>query len=285
MPQLIVNADDFGLTPLINQAIIRAHHEGIVTSTTVMINLPDAPTGLERAQQEAPELALGLHLNLTNGSPVCAVDQIPSLVDENGLFYRIEHLSEVALQFDADELYQELAAQIERFVELTDHLPSHMDAHYHIALMLPAALEATLALAHEYQLPLREVMPDLTPEQAIPLVQSFIPSLPTPMLETMLTMLDDVRVRNPAAHMPAQFISRFSSPHNTLGDLLNILTDVKESSRPAELMCHPGFANDPGTTIAEDRQREFDVLCHRATHEVIENFGIELVNFHTFKDK
>ena len=42
MPQLIVNADDFGLTPLVNQSIVQAYQNGIVTSTTVMVNLPDA---------------------------------------------------------------------------------------------------------------------------------------------------------------------------------------------------------------------------------------------------
>ena len=284
MPQLIVNADDFGLTPLVNQAIVQAYRDGIVTSTTVMINLPDAPAGLELAQQEVPELALGLHLNLTNGSPVCAIDQIPSLVNTDGLFYCIEELGEVALQFDGDELYQELAAQIERFVELTGQLPSHMDAHYHIALMHPVALEATLALAHEYQLPLREVVPDLAPDQVIPLIQRFMPSLPTDMIEMMVSLADEVRTRNPVPHTPAQFISRFSMPTDTLGDLLNILTDISQAERPAEIMCHPGFANDPGTTIAEARQREFDVLCHPATHEVIERFGIELTNFNAFKD-
>lgn len=283
MPQLIVNADDFGLTSFVNQAIIQAHHQGIVTSTTVMINMPHAPSGLELAQQETPNLALGLHLNLTNGSPICDVQHIPSLLDDNGQFYRIEQLAKVALQFDADELYQELAAQLEQFIELTGKLPTHMDAHYHIALMHPAALEATLALADEHQLPLREVLADIAPAQAIPLVQKFMPSLPADLIEIMLNMVQEVRAQNPIPNMPAHFISRFSMPTNTLGDLLNILTDVSELERPAEIMCHPGFANDPDTTIGDSRQQEFDVLCHPTTHEVIEKFDIELTNFSAFK--
>ena len=52
-----------------------------------------------------------------------------------------------------------LAAQLERFMELAGKLPSHMDAHYHVAFMHPAALEATLALAQEHQLPLRNAFP------------------------------------------------------------------------------------------------------------------------------
>lgn len=279
MAQLIVNADDFGFSPDINQAIVKAHQTGIVTSSTVMINLPNAPAGIELAQQEAPTLALGLHLNLTDGSPISEASQIPSLVDAHGKFYPIERLSEVALQFDGDELYQELAAQLEYFMELTGKLPTHLDSHFHLALMHPAALEATLAIANEHQLPLREVLSDISVEVAIPTLQRFIPSMPDEFIKMLWQMLQEVRAGSPEPVMPAQFINRFSSPTNTLGDLLNILTDVAEMERPAEIMCHPGFANDPNTTIADARQQEFEVLCHPATLEVVEKFGIELINF------
>ncbi len=281
MAKLIVNADDFGFSSPVNQAIIQAHQDGIVTSSTVMINLPDAPSGLQLVQQAAPNLALGLHLNLTDGSPVSEVDQIPSLVDENGMFYPIERLSEVALQYDADELYQELAAQFDYFIELTGKLPTHLDSHYHIALMHPAALEATLAIASEHQLPLREVLPDSSLEQAIPTLKHFIPNMPDDFITMLWNMLQEVLGRSPQPLTPAQFINRFSAPTNTLGDLLNVLTDVAEMERPAEIMCHPGLANDPKTSIAHARQQELDALCHPATLEVVEKFDIELVNFGT----
>ncbi len=58
MKRLIVNADDFGRSPGINRGILETHLRGIVTSTTVMVNFPDAAPGLERALTEAPRLAL-----------------------------------------------------------------------------------------------------------------------------------------------------------------------------------------------------------------------------------
>ena len=78
MKRLIVNADDFGRAPGVNQGILDAHTHGIVTSTTVMINYPDAPAGIERAQADAPDLGLGLHLNLTSGPPISAPEDIAS---------------------------------------------------------------------------------------------------------------------------------------------------------------------------------------------------------------
>lgn len=282
MPQLIVNADDFGLTHLVNQAIVQAYQNGIVTSTTVMVNLPDAATGIEYAQTEAPELALGLHLNLTNGSPVCNVEHVSSLVDQNRQFYPIEQFADVGLQFDEDELYQELAAQVERFIELAGKLPSHMDAHYHVAFMHPAALEATLALAQEHLVPVRNALPSVESATDISTLQKFIPNLPTLLIETMLKMITEIQSRSPIPHTPAQFISRFSMPNNTLGDMLNILTDIGGTDDVFEIMCHPGFANDLGTTIGDSRQREFNVLCHPATREVIERFNIELTDFSKF---
>ena len=87
MRGLIVNADDFGLSPGVSRGILRAHWEGIVTSTTFMVNFPWAAemAGLLR---RAPRLGVGLHLNLTTGAPVLPPAEVPSLVGPDGRFGR-----------------------------------------------------------------------------------------------------------------------------------------------------------------------------------------------------
>ena len=60
--QIIVNADDFGYTPGVSQGILEAHLNGIVTSTSVMVNMPAAEQWVKTALKEAPDLGLGLHL-------------------------------------------------------------------------------------------------------------------------------------------------------------------------------------------------------------------------------
>src|SRR5438552_10820876 len=83
--QLLVNADDFGLSPGVNRGILEAHHAGLVTSTSIMANLPAADDGAALVGT-APRLEVGVHLNLTAGAPLSPAVEIPSLVRENGSF-------------------------------------------------------------------------------------------------------------------------------------------------------------------------------------------------------
>ena len=83
MKELILNADDFGLTQGINHGIIRAHRDGILTSATLMATGPAFCHAVEQAHAN-PTLGVGCHLVLTGGSAAAPREQIPSLVDENG---------------------------------------------------------------------------------------------------------------------------------------------------------------------------------------------------------
>lgn len=283
MPQLIVNADDFGVSPHVNRAIIHAHNNGIVTSSTAMMNLPDAAPGLEQALEAAPELGLGVHINLTNGRPVSSPEHVPSLVDGNGEFYSIDRLASAAMNFDGDELYEEIAAQIEKFVSVTGKNPTHLDAHYHVALFHPLALEATLTLAAEYGVPLRESqVKDIDkPAAAASLIQ-FMPQLSESVVMQLLDSIEVVAARSPKPYMPARLDLRFVNPDNTMGDLLNYITDVSNSERPVEILCHPGLIDDPTIDNGVSKQRETDALTHPTTLEVVERMGVELADFGDF---
>ena len=83
---LIVNADDFNRSPGVSRGIVEAHEKGIVTSTTVMVNLPGLRASLDLLRGY-PRLGVGLHVNLTFGSPVVPAEQVPSLVDAEGRFW------------------------------------------------------------------------------------------------------------------------------------------------------------------------------------------------------
>ena len=71
MKELILNADDFGLTEGVNEGIIRAHREGVLTSTTLMANAPAFDDAVQRARANR-ELGVGCHLVLAGGPPVAA---------------------------------------------------------------------------------------------------------------------------------------------------------------------------------------------------------------------
>ena len=85
MIQLIVNADDFGLTEGTNYGIIDGHINGLVNSTTMMMNMPGTEHAVHLAK-EYKTLGVGVHLVLTAGEPL--LKNVPSLVGADGLFHK-----------------------------------------------------------------------------------------------------------------------------------------------------------------------------------------------------
>jgi hopanoid biosynthesis associated protein HpnK len=133
---LIVNADDFGLSSSANHAIIQAHCEGILTSTSLMLNEP----GFEEAvvlARENPRLGIGLHLTLLCGHSTLPPEKIPGLVNERGEFRSNPSAAGLAYFFRPElreQLRAEILAQFEKFRGLglpLDHVDSHHHLHAH----------------------------------------------------------------------------------------------------------------------------------------------------------
>src|ERR1043166_8184955 len=82
---LLVTADDFGRSPEINRAVIRAHREGILTTASLMVAGPAADEAVALARQN-PTLAVGLHLVVVDGPAVLPHEQIPHLTDLSDCF-------------------------------------------------------------------------------------------------------------------------------------------------------------------------------------------------------
>src|SRR5713101_7464661 len=78
--RLIINADDFGRSTAINQAVIRAHREGVLTTASLMVNEPAFEQAVQWAR-ESPALGVGLHLTLLCGHSALGSDKIPGLVN------------------------------------------------------------------------------------------------------------------------------------------------------------------------------------------------------------
>jgi chitin disaccharide deacetylase len=146
--RLVVNADDFGLSPAINRGIIAAHRNGIVTSASLMVNGPAFEDAVSLAQDN-PALDIGLHLTLTELGPVASPDKVPSLVGESLRF--APHAFDFARRYvrglvAAADVRTELDAQI-RLARA--RVISHIDSHQHVhALPGIARVIAELASAH-----------------------------------------------------------------------------------------------------------------------------------------
>jgi chitin disaccharide deacetylase len=115
MRDLVVNADDLGLSPGINKGIARAHLEGIVTSASLMVRQPAAEHAAELAQ-DVPSMGIGLHVDLAEWTPV------PSGWAPLYAFVDDQNESAVA---------RELERQLALFENLVGRPPDHLDSHQH----------------------------------------------------------------------------------------------------------------------------------------------------------
>jgi hopanoid biosynthesis associated protein HpnK len=133
---LIVTADDFGLHTRINEAVERAHQNGVLTAASLMVSAPAADDAVRRAQRN-PTLRVGLHIVLADGVPMLATHLVPALVDRHGRFgdrmvrdgFRFFFLPEVRRQLKA-----EIRAQFQAFAHTglkLDHVNTHKHFHLH----------------------------------------------------------------------------------------------------------------------------------------------------------
>ena len=211
MKNLIVNGDDFGSSSGVNRGIIVAHEQGILTSASLMVDLP---AGAEAARLGAdhPKLGIGLHVVL-------------------------EPLA------DSPPPQAEVERQLARFVELTGHVPTHIDTHHNVhrdARVLPALV----AVADRHTLPLR----------------------------------GHCGVR----HI-AKFYGQWDGEthlESVSPDALThiVATEVEDGFN--ELCCHPGYVNgELASSYLVERRAELDTLCDPGVAALVREQEIDLTTF------
>jgi len=163
MKRLVVTADDFGLSGGVNEAVRRAHRDGILTCASLMMGAPAAGDAVAIAKGDG--LPVGLHLTLVDGRPILPPERVPDLVDTQGAFRPGLGRPAVRLAISPRARRQaraECEAQMEAF--LSTGLPlDHVNAHHHFHLH-PMVLSIVVDLARRcrptaVRVPLEPVMP------------------------------------------------------------------------------------------------------------------------------
>jgi predicted glycoside hydrolase/deacetylase ChbG (UPF0249 family) len=275
--KLIVNADDYGRSPGVSRGILQAHREGIVTSTTVMINQPGVEAQLLQALA-CSSLGIGLHLVFTAGKPLLPPTDIPSLVDRGGLFLEQHALWARAESISLAHLRSELTVQVERFVALAGQLPDHLDCH-HFVYLFPPFFQVYAELAARFRLPIRVPFPPATHFRKAVGILPFLEGFPHDLVRGMIVTNSNLLQAHGLAH-PDRFISTFYGQETlTLDYLLHLLGTLPAGTN--ELMCHPGY-DDPAlapSTYRQERETELALLTDPAVHRYVNELGIELVTF------
>jgi predicted glycoside hydrolase/deacetylase ChbG (UPF0249 family) len=136
MARVIINSDDYGMNPSINDAIISAFYSNLISSTTCLVNYPEGLIDghIKLVENNIKMSSVGIHLNLTTGKPLTESISKNSLFCENGFFHsRVRDTPLLILDKKSRiDVIIEIEAQIQRFIEVMGCKPSHIDGHHHI---------------------------------------------------------------------------------------------------------------------------------------------------------
>ena len=270
--RLIVNADDLGLAPGVTEGILELAALGVVTSTSVLVNLPSSQAAWQSVGGSG--LDAGLHLNMVSGQPLSPPRLVPSLLNADGRF----PLARVAMarllrgQLSMAEVEREWRAQIELY--LSTGLPlTHLDSHCQMH-MYPRLAGLTLRLAHIYGVP-----------AVRRLASGFVLQLPGQPRARLTLNLPDRAVSPLISARGLYFTDRFTvltvlghrRPQAALRALLTALP-----ASVTELICHPGYADDElrglDTLIAE-REHEARLLASPFFRDLLAELNIGLTTY------
>jgi predicted glycoside hydrolase/deacetylase ChbG (UPF0249 family) len=265
---LVVNADDFGRSRGVSAGIVEAHLDGLVSTTTALVNLPGALDDVAQAARRAPALGLGVHLNLTLGRPVADSQSVASLVTPQGTFLSPDALVAQVERIDTEDVAREWRAQIEVFLSTGASL-DHLDSHHHVALLSPAWWAICLDLAARFRCGVRPPAP-ADPRDDV-LVSRF------PEAARRFAAGDAGRLRaSRGVPSPDRLVTRFFGAQATLGTLLAVLAEVPAGT--TELMCHAGRVDAvllAESGYAQERESELLALISVPAREAANRLAIE----------
>lgn len=288
MRKLIVTGDDLGATPGITRGILRAHQEGILTSCSVMTNLPGFQDSVKMTSS-FPRIGIGVHLNLTFGSPVLPPAEVPALVREDGtfhpqpglLFKSLLHFNSLLGRPEASaQVEKEFTAQIER-LRATGITPTHLDGHKHIHL-LPMVFPALLRVIRttgikkirfpvEHRGLLRSL--GMSPPRKDGMKKAFFLSL--------LALGKKGNLKREGIKTPDWFFGISWSGDWSPEIFLQCLRKLPEGV--TELMVHPAVVDQDlmrtSFWLKEQRGREMEILISPEVKRVVEQERIELIHY------
>jgi predicted glycoside hydrolase/deacetylase ChbG (UPF0249 family) len=264
--QLVVNADDFGFTPDVNEGIVEAHRRGILTATTLMAN-GEAFEDALRLARETPSLDIGCHLVLISGR---------SLVTGRPLPLTVPQLLAAMARHEI-RVYDELEAQVRRIVDAGIR-PTHLDTHKHTHLA-PPVLDAVARLGEEFDIrwvrrpfdfPLNAL------RGTVPRLKRLTSDALSLLRRRFHRVLSSHGCRTTDHFAGFQITGRFRT-----AELAELLAILPEGS--TELMCHPGRCREPlrnaRTRLKESREHELEALLSREVRDALERHGIELADY------
>lgn len=275
--QLIVNADDFGISESVNNGILSAHQNGILTSTSIMANGLAFDHAVAMAKT-APSLDVGVHITLVEEQSLLDWQSIPSIADSSGkfhgnakLFARKYFTGQIALA----EVRAEIEAQIAKVINAGINI-SHIDGHQHLH-MLPQVFDVVVELAKKYDIPAMRIPNEQVRSYMLKDVAKVSRVIELLMLKFFCHLRKSSDISSPDSFAGFYYGGRLNS-----ANLMTILQQLPTTG-VCEIMCHPGLP-DPGNTRDHWSYHwpdELAALVDKRVMDYLQENGIELVSYRT----
>lgn len=275
--RLIINADDFGISRGVNDGIVEAARAGGITSTSLMVNMPDSGDAITRARQ-CRGISVGLHFNLTVGTALSGASSL-TLGDSSEFYSLAKLLAAASLgMLDEDDIERECLAQIDRMTR-AGFPPTHLDSHRHVHTH-PAIYPAVL----------RAVQARRIPHLRVPCEPLGNGGAWAATVKKSLTLLSPLGSRRVAASSNGNgklgknitgFVGISLQGGSSFGSqLFELVRDLPSGT--TELMTHPGYADIALTkrdTYTVEREIELRVLCSSEFRDLLTTCHVTLANF------
>jgi hopanoid biosynthesis associated protein HpnK len=266
--RLIVNADDFGRSHSINQAVIRAHRDGILTSASLMVNESGFDEAVKLAK-ENPKLGVGLHLTLLQGHSALPPEKIPGLVNSRGEFSNRPVGVGLNYFFNRnlrEQFRAEIHAQFEKFHATglpLDHVNGHLHFHLH-----PTIFKILMEDAEKFQIRHLRLTRDCLARSRRMTQGKFFTRVTHATIFEMLSRrarktLDAKKIRHAQITFGLLQDSRVDEEY-----ILKLLPELPPGD--SELYSHPSL---------DEFKNEFDALVNPHVKEQIKKLGIELIRY------
>ena len=312
MRRLIINADDFGLTSGVNQAVAEAHSSGIVTSSTLMANGRAFDNAVKIARG-LPKLSVGCHVVLVDGNPVARPEQVRSLLAPVGRealpfppqrsgavrtvaatagsphrFY--DGFAQIATRslrgkLKSDQMEEEVSAQIQRLQDAGIQV-THVDAHKHTH-MLPQVADAIMSAASSCGV--RAIRNPFVPIR--PIIFAHVMRRPK-----LWKRYSEVTLLRNYYYGFRDRLKRHNmvTPGGSFGVVVTGALDMDLFRAVIgcipdgtwEFVCHPGYNDEElslvKTRLRESREKELAVLKSPDARQILADHNIELISYNDF---
>jgi len=274
--RLLINADDFGLTPGVNRAIAELHDAGCLLSTTLLATGAAFADAVALAKSR-PALAVGCHIVLTDGMPILPSAEIPSLVQ--GTYFRPKlgaFIRDLMLgRLNESEIEREAVAQILKLQQAgiaVSHIDSHKHTHLFPAIVRPLARAAAACGVYALRNPFEPAWSIQT--------GSFVRSL---QLRTLNHLHDPFFQQfDPDQFATTEGTLGVSATGNLNAHTLESLLEIMPEGA-WELVCHPGY-NDADldgitTRLRRHRVTELHALLAEIPHALRNYPELQLISY------